>query len=179
MTRVYRITDTSNDHVIDILKRGLSTAEDEPKTIENYHPDYSSHNANLFYILANGRFANGAYFVITDDQDNYMGSQGWHPYSDSIALIGSRGYVAPGSRFHYILAKEATPRSIRESWSYAEQWITFNEHNFTYYKGFSRDKWKDHELYKYFETAGKANVYNTDQWVIRLNKERYENAGLI
>jgi len=133
----------------------------------------------LFTILAKGRFDTGADLVITYDPDRYMGSQGWHPYSDTVALIGSRGYVAPGSRFHYILAKEATPRSIAEAWAWSEQWITFNEHNYTYYKGFMRGKWKDHELYQYFETAGKSNVYNTEQWVIRLDKERYAAAGLI
>lgn len=179
MIRLYRVTDTSNQHAMAILRRGLSTATGDQKTLENYHPDYSSNNANLFYILEHGRYAAGAYFFVCDEQDNFLASSGWHPYNETTALVSSRAYVAPAGQFQYPIATFITPVAIREAWSYPELWMCFNEHNYGFFKGFSRGKWENHPTYKYFEPAGEAVVNHTHQWIVRVNKQRFEQDGLL
>lgn len=177
--KLYRITDTSNTHAMSILRRGLSTATGDQKTLENYHPDYSTHNANLFYILEHGRYARGAYFFVCDENDNFLASSGWHPYNDTTALVSSRAYVAPLGQHQYPIATHITPVAIREAWAYPELWMCFNDHNLGFFKGFSRGKWENHPTYKYFEPAGEAVVNYTPQWIVRVNKERFAADGLL
>jgi hypothetical protein len=177
--KLYKVTDTSNAHIMGILHKGLSTAVGDQKTLENYHPDYRDNNANLFYILEHGRYADGGYFCVCDDEDNFLASSGWHPYDETTALVSSRAYVSPLGKFKYPIATFITPVAIREAWAYPELWMCFNDHNYGFFKGFSRGKWENHPTYKYFEPVGEATVNYTQQWVVRVNKPRFEADGLL
>jgi hypothetical protein len=178
MREIHKITDDTNYDVMEILKNGLSMMEDNKDIIKNYHPDYASSNSNLFYILKEGRYKTGGYFVITED-GKYIGSAGWNPYYNDTVLLGTRFYVLTQHRHHTIISKNILPICIKESWEYKHQWITINHYNYTWYKALSRKRWDHVSLIKHLEPLGMKEIYYTHQWVLELNKESYLADGLL
>ena len=63
---IHEIHDLSNKYVIELLLKGLSKITDE-QYVTNYHPDYASNTGNLFYILEQGRYVKGKYYVLEED----------------------------------------------------------------------------------------------------------------
>ena len=179
--KIHQIHDLSNEHIISILKNGVSEIRDD-SIIKNYHPDYINSPGNLFYILKEGRYASdhGKYFVITDDSDKYVCSAGWNEYdvNPSVALLLTRMYITPLYRAQYIIGKSILPQMIDESKHYSKLWITANSHNIAIYKYFERasqnkrtvlfNDWPD--IYKQFKPIGKQTVYYTEQWVAEYDK---------
>lgn len=178
--QIHSINDYSNIYVIELLKKHLSKVVDNT-IIVNYHPDYSHIPGNLFYVLADGRYKKGNYFVLEEDGD-YLGSSGWNEYND-LALVMTRTYVPPKYRSQQLIAKHITlPIIFKETAAYNKLWITCNEHNKAIYNMIERMKdgnfsgvgpvWK--ELYSQFLPIGTHIVYNTLQYVAELNKLKNE-----
>jgi len=171
---IYTINDLSNIKVIDILKKEFSQITDSD-IISNYHPDYAQTPGNLFYILEQGRYQVGKYFVIVDDADGFIASAGWNQYEldASVALLLTRMYVSPRHRTQYYIGNHVLPIVLEEVADYKHQWITCNEHNSMIYQWFSRsalgkrtamfDNWP--KIYKKFKPIGKKTIYYTQQYV--------------
>jgi hypothetical protein len=165
---VHRIKDLSNSHVTQLLKDGLKhIAEDH--LLENYHPDNQQNSANLFYILEHKRFLIGNYYVLEDDNGQYVGSAGWSQFTDEISLALVRAYTIPRYRAHFLLGNHILPSILEETENYKKVWLTFNEYNKKIYDVISlmnRGKsiaWpKD---YKKFSPIGTKTVNNTLQYV--------------
>ena len=165
---VHQINDLSNLYVIDLLKDGLKHIS-EDHLLENYHPDNQHNPANLFYILKNGRFSIGNYYVIEDKNGQYAGSSGWNRLNDSTALGLVRAYTIPRYRAHFLLGKHILPNILKETKNYKKVWLTFNEYNKKIYdvialmnQGKSTPWPKD---YKKFSPIGTKTVNNTLQYV--------------
>jgi hypothetical protein len=170
---LHSINDLSNQHVVEMLKNNLSLIKD-PTIISNYHPDYTSTPGNLFYILNEGRYQIGNYFVI-EEAGEYIASAGWNEYEldNDIALMLTRMYTAPKFRMNYHVGNNILPIALGEVTNYEKIWITCNEHNRAIYDWFSRvehgrrgglfNDWP--ELYRRFKPIGKKNVYYTEQYV--------------
>jgi hypothetical protein len=168
--KVHAIRDLSNEYVVNLLKDNLKTIT-RPELIQNYHPDYSTNPSNLFYILNDGRYEIGNYFVMEED-GKYIGSAGWNDYED-VALLFTRAYILPEHRRKYLLAKYLMPLMFKETEPYDKVWITCNEYNMSIYRGLERlqldkpaglfDQWP--EIYKKFTPIGIKTIYNTDQYV--------------
>lgn len=168
---IHEIHDLSNTGVVDILKRGLDTAG------PNYSSSMDKCTSNLFYILANGRYLHGAYFVI-EDNGEYIASAGWNKYDNDTALVLTRAYVSKTYRATYIMGKLLLPRMLDQCSGFNNVWITCNESNKTIYNWFVRshegkipalfNNWP--EIYSRFEPIGKREVYYTDQYVAQLKK---------
>lgn len=164
---VHTINDLSNKSVVDFLKLGLEEAEG----LENYHPDFSNNPANLFYILKEGRYKHGNYFVMEED-GKYVGSAGWNPYGE-VALVLTRAFIPKKFRGKFVMASNLLPMIFEESVFYKKLWITCNEYNYSIYKGLSRLnsnkssgiflQWPD--LYKNFVPIGKKVINYTPQYV--------------
>ena len=171
--QVHEIHDLSNIAVINLLKSSLKDITDD-KIIKNYHPDYSNTPGNLFYILREGRYQLGKYFVVTID-NKYVCSAGWNEYElkSDIALLLTRMYIIPEYRTKYIIGNNILPLCIQEANAYNHLWITANEHNRSIYAYFERasqnkrttifNDWP--EIYKRFKPIGKKIIYYTEQWV--------------
>ena len=165
---VHRINDLSNSYVIKLLKDGLQhIAEDH--LLENYHPDNKHNPANLFYILKNGRFLIGNYYVLEDNNGQYMCSAGWNRLNDEIALGLVRAHTIPQYRSHFLLGKHILPNILEETKNYKKVWLTFNEYNKKIYdvialmnQGKSLPWPKD---YRKFSPIGTKLVNNTLQYV--------------
>jgi hypothetical protein len=176
--KIYEINDLSNIAVVNLLKNSLKHIADD-KIVKNYHPDYSNTAGNLFYILNEGRYHLGKYFVVTID-DKYVCSAGWNKYElePDTALLLTRMYIVPECRGQYIIGNNVLPICIREAHAYNRLWITANEHNlsiYTYFERASQNKrtalfndWPD--IYKRFKPLGKKTVYYTEQWVAEYDK---------
>ena len=158
---------------IDLLKNSLTDITDDT-IVKNYHPDYSDTPGNLFYILNEGRYQLGKYFVVTIN-NKYVCSAGWNEYEleSDVALLLTRMYIVPEYRGKYIIGNNILPKCIQEASSYNHLWITANEHNKSIYNYFERasqnkrttlfNDWP--EIYKRFKPLGKKQIYYTDQWV--------------
>jgi hypothetical protein len=174
--QILYIQDLSNSLAINILEKGLQSITD-PKLVKNYHPDYKEDPANLFYILKNGRYSqnHGKYFIITDDNSNYIASAGWNEYdlNTNVALLLTRMYIVPEYRTQYIIGKNILSQMIIETNNYQKRWITVNNYNrliYTYFERASQAKsttlfndWP--EIYRRFKPIGNHLVYYTEQWV--------------
>ena len=176
---IYEINDLSNDKVIDILKYGISIGMlSNPKLHENYLYEYKHNAANLFYRLERGEYKNGTYFVITDNNDNYVASAGWYVYNRNTALVLTRMLVSPPYRTSYIIGEKVLPIMIERTQQYENVWITCNDYNKAIYHWFERanqdkspslyNNWP--EIYKKFKPIGKRIVNNVDQYVVALEK---------
>jgi hypothetical protein len=167
---VHQIKDLSNSYVTKLLKDGLQhIAADH--LLENYHPDWANNPANLFYILKEGRFDYGNYFVMEED-GKYVGSAGWNPYGD-VALVLTRAFIPVSERRKYNMAHYLLPIIFEETFDFKKLWITCNDYNFTIYQALTRlqdgksaglfSTWPP--IYKKFVPVGKKTVYYTEQYV--------------
>jgi hypothetical protein len=173
---IHRIKNLDNNHVIDLLKDGL-TIENSTDLKYNYSPLYQSINSNIFYLLKNGRYNIGSYFVI-ENENKYVCSAGWNNYDDNTALILTRAYINKEYRAQYIMASHLLPIMIKETESYKNVWITCNKNNVSLYKWFERsvegktpalfNNWPN--IYKDFKPIGIKLVNYVEQYVLELQK---------
>lgn len=174
--KIHAINDFSNKYVIELLKKNLQAVTHSTLT-KNYHPNYSTTPGNLFFILDQGRYKNGNYFVVEDDNGEYVCSAGWNEYED-VALLLTRAYIKTAYRRKYFLSEFLLPLMFKETTKYNKLWITCNEYNKSIYHAFERmaegksvglfDQWPD--TYKKFKPIGIKIVYNTEQYVAEYNK---------
>ena len=177
---IHQIQDLSNSKVIKILEQGLSQVT-EPNLIKNYHPDYCNNNANLFFILENGRYKIGNYFVAEEDGE-YIGSSGWNWYEDDIVLALTRTYILPKHRQKYLMANTFLPMILEETTSYNRIWATVNTYNKVMYDGVLRmiqgkpaglhNKWP--EVYKNMVPLGIKTINYTEQYVVEYIRNHSE-----
>ena len=169
---IHEIHDLTNLYVTSLLKQGLSQINDE-QYVTNYHPDYSSNTGNLFYILNQGRYVKGKYYVLEED-GKFICSGGWNEYESEIALMLTRLYIAPEHRAKYYAGNYILPKALGEVKRYKHIWITCNEHNKAIYHWFDRankgkrtglfNDWP--EIYRKFVPIGKKDIYYTEQYVV-------------
>ena len=170
---IHEIHDLSNSIVTNLLSKELSKITDETY-IKNYHPDYIDSPGNLFCILKQGRYVNGNYYVIEEDE-RYICSAGWNEYEldSNIALMLTRLYIVPEHRAKYHAGNYILPRALEEVKRYKHVWITCNEYNKAIYHWFDRankgkrtglfNDWPD--IYRKFVPIGKKDIYYTEQYV--------------
>lgn len=171
---VYKIHDLSDSRVIDILIAGLS---DLDQSNENYSPLRKDSPANLFYILENGRFRDGAYYVIEED-GKFIAGSGWNQYTSDTALVLVRSYIVPSCRNKFLMAELLLPDMLNDCKDFEHVWITCNKYNKAIYNWFERaaagksptvgSNWP--EIYKNFEPIGIKTVNYTEQYVVQLRK---------
>jgi hypothetical protein len=173
MINVDVIHDDSDRHALAILERGLNEVED-PHIERNYNCRWRDHNSNIFYLLANGRYKRGAYYVLSCG-GQYVASAGWNEYEldTSIALALTRAYVHPRWRTQYLMAEYILPHIITSTRQYVHLYITVNPHNTALYNYFRRSadgkstalfsNWPP--IYKKFIPRGQATIYYTQQWI--------------
>ena len=176
---LHEIHDLSNNTAIEVLKRGLSKITD-PKHLQNYHPDFSEHTGNLFYVLNTGRYHKGKYYVIEED-DTYICSAGWNEYElePDIALMMTRFYVMPEYRKKYYASSHILPKALEEAKDYKRIWMSMNEYNKSLYTWFDRaskgklpglfDYWPN--VYRKFVPIGKRDIYYTEQYVVEYSND--------
>jgi hypothetical protein len=165
---IHAITDLSKTATVDFLKAGLSK---ETANLENYHPDFADNPANLFYVLKEGRFINGNYFVMEED-GKYVGTAGWNPYGD-VALVLTRAFIPVAERRKYNMAQYLLPVIFEQTLDFKKLWITCNDYNFAIYQALTRlqdgksaglfSAWPP--IYKKFVPVGKKIVNYTEQYV--------------
>lgn len=170
----------SNDYSSTLLKRGLSEVTEE-WCIKNYHPDYNSDPANIFYILANnGRYreGHGRYYVFEED-NRFISCFGWNQYEldSNIALIFTRLYTIPEYR-NLQLHHHSLDRVLEETARYPIIYATYNLYNkkmydrYLYYKEHGKNnKGKYVQLYDKFTPIGIKEVYYTRQYVCEYRKQ--------
>ena len=169
---IHSINDDSNIVVCDLLKREFSKITDD-LVLLNYHPDYSNNPGNFFYVLKQGRYKKGNYYIL-EENNEFICSAGWNEYglNPDIALLLTRTYVNTKYRAQYYTGKYILPLLINESVKYQRRWITCNDYNKTIYNMFVRlsraktsapSQWP--ELYKRFKPIGQHEVYHVNQWV--------------
>ncbi len=170
-----------NPNLIEFLEHSLSCV-DEEHLLENYHPDYKTNNANLFYIIKEGRFNLGNYYVMITDQGEFAGCAGWNQYTRNIALALVRAYIPKQYRTNYIMGENILPRILEETRDYPKVWLTFNEYNKVMYDGFERmSKKKSSSLlpwpfvYRKFRPIGQHTVNNTLQYVAEYERNDQEH----
>ncbi len=173
---IHEIRDLSNHHVLQILRNGLESLS---PLEENYSPELSNNPANLFYLLANGRYSDGCYYVAEED-GKYVASAGWNRYDKDTAIVLSRAYVSKPYRTTYIMGSFLLPRMLEQCKDYEKVWITCNDHNKTIYNWFVRSNegkrpamfsnWP--EIYSNFEPIGKKTIYYTEQFVVQLKRQQ-------
>lgn len=176
---IYEINDLSDQQIIEILKTGISKDMFKKENLlENYLYEHRDKPANLFYILENGRYSAGKYFIVTDYNNNFVASAGWNHYTDDIALLLTRMIVHPTYRTQYIIGKEVLPLMIEQTKNYKKLWITANDYNKSIYDWFDRsyqgkstalfNNWP--EIYKKFKPIGQRTVNHVLQWVVEMEK---------
>jgi len=173
--KIHSINDLSNLYVIDLLKQTLQSVTDA-NLIKNYHPDYNTTPGNLFFILDQGRYQNGNYYVI-ENNGTYVCSAGWNEY-EGIALLLTRTFILEQHRRKYFLSKYLLPLMFEETKEYNKLWITCNEYNKSIYHAFERlnegksaglfDQWP--QVYKKFKPIGIKTIYHTSQYVAEYNR---------
>lgn len=175
---VHEIHDLSNSKIVSVLAQGLSKIADENILI-NYHPDYSDHNSNLFYIIRHGRYRKGygKYYII-EEEDKFICSAGWNEYEidPTIAFALTRMYIDPSYRGQYLVAQHILSKTLNETKSYDKIWLTVNKYNKRLYDWFVRadqnkrtalfNDWP--EVYRNFKPIGEKTIYNTPQYVVEL-----------
>jgi maltoporin len=163
---IHSINDLTNTSVMHLLEENLSQIIDVNLAV-NYNPKYKNNNANLFYLLDNGRFSMGNYYVMQLESGEYVGSAGWNKYTDDTALAFVRAYVPPNYRVNYYMAKYLMPKILEEAVEYKKLWITCNEHNKAIYNGLTKtglaSAWPSE--YKLFKPIGKHIVNYVEQYV--------------
>jgi hypothetical protein len=168
---IHSINDLSNSSVVELLTNGLSRIDDS-NYVQNYHPDFSNIPGNLFYILKEGRYKIGNYFVMEED-GKYIGSAGWNRYND-VALVLTRAYIPPELRSKYLMATYLLPIIFEQTTEYNKLWITSNNYNKVIYDGLDRlqknksNPWPD--IYRKFVPIGMQVVNNTLQYVAEYQK---------
>jgi len=176
--KIHQITNIDNE-IVEILKNGISRDMfGSDQLAVNYLYEYRDTPGNLFYILNQGRYNTGKYFVLTIN-DQYIASAGWNHYTDDTALLLTRMLVVPEYRGSYILAKTVLQEMIDQSSNYKNQWITFNDYNLTLYKWFERveqgkcgalfNAWP--EIYARFKPIGQHKINHTLQHVVELKNK--------
>ena len=177
---LHTIHNLKNNAAIKLLNSGLSNITDS-EIIKNYHPDFSSEPGNLFFILKNGRYAkgNGTYYIL-EEHGQYVCSAGWneYEYDPTIAFALTRMYTDPSHRGKYLVANHILTQTLKETAHYSKIWLTVNKHNKLLYEWFVRadqgkstglvNNWPD--VYKKFKPIGQMKIYNTDQYVVELQK---------
>ena len=178
--QIHEIHDLSNRYVTDLMYYGLSEITDK-NYIRNYHPDYANESSNLFAILDNGRYTQGTgkYFVIEQD-GKYVCSAGWNKYEldPNVAFALTRMYASPKYRGQYLIGSNILPKTLEETATYSNVWMTVNRHNKVMYSWFLRlsqnkrtalfNDWP--EIYKRFKPIGEKVIYNTKQYVVELER---------
>ena len=163
-----------------LLEESFSTITDL-NIIKNYHPDYSSDPANIFYILSdvNGRYHRGCYYVL-EDAGEFLCSAGWNEYEldQTIALALTRAYINPKYRANYYMGEYILPKIIKNTVLYKHLYITADSYNSAIYQFFVRanegkrtaifNDWPD--IYRNFKPIGKKNIYYTEQYVAEYQK---------
>ena len=174
--KVYAIHDLTNSKVLELLEAGLESVT-ESHILKNYHPSYKNNAANLFYILENGRYKIGKYFIITDDLDNYIASAGWNEYSTDTALCLTRMYVSTKHRSNFVVGETLLPKIFAETAQYSKLWMTVNDYNKPLYNWFVRNQrtssmgnWP--EVYKKFKPIGQKTVNYTVQHVVEYDRSK-------
>lgn len=176
---IHQINDLTNKKIVEILKNEISKDMfDREQLAANYLYEYRNTPGNLFYILNQGRYKTGAYFIVTDKK-KYIASAGWNHYNKETALLLTRMLVIPEYRGSYILAKTVLQTMINQSSNYKNQWITFNDYNLTLYKWFERvdqgksgalfNNWP--EIYSRFKPIGQREINHTLQYVVELKNK--------
>ena len=133
---VYKLTNLSNLENVTKVKDEMAAIPIKECRVKesNYIYECRDVPGNLFKVLDEGRFQNGAYYIMTTKENNFVASVGWHLYTyedgREIALI-SRAIVHPTYRHlralsNYLL--NPIINSIRENCS-NKIWVAFNEHN--------------------------------------------------
>jgi len=167
---VHAINDLSNSVLIDFLKSGLY---ENARGMVNYDPSFENNSANLFYVLAEGRYTTGNYYIIEED-GKYVASAGWNIFQETIVLTLSRAYITPKYRSQYLMAHLLIPRIFNEAKNFNTFWITCNDYNKSIYNGLYRTYigkstgWPD--IYKKFVPIGTKVVNNTLQHVAEYQK---------
>ena len=176
--KIHQINNLDNNDIVEILKSGITRDmfSNEQLAI-NYLYEHRDIPGNLFYILNQGRYSTGKYFVLTID-DQYIASAGWNHYNDDTALVLTRMLVHPDYRTQYIIGKEVLPIMIEETSNYKNVWITANNYNKSIYQWFDRtakgkstsihNQWPS--TYEKFKPIGQHIVNHTLQWVAQLDK---------
>ena len=176
---IHQIHDLTDTYVRDLLINGLSKIDKSSPYCKNYHPDYQHIEGNLFYVLDNGRYNKGKYFIL-EDNSTYISSAGWNEYEldTSIALILTRMYTDTSHRMNYHISKYILPLILEEVKDYEYIWGTTNPYNKKIYDWFVRvsqgksgsldESWP--EIYKKFKPIGIRNIYYTDQYVLEYQK---------
>ena len=175
---IHQITN-SNNKIVEVLKKGISRDMFSSNQLAiNYLYEYRETPGNLFYILNQGRYMTGSYFVLTDNE-KYIASAGWNHYDEDTALLLTRMLVIPEYRGSYILAKTVLQTMIDQTSNYKNRWITFNEYNLTLYKWFERveqgkrgalfNNWP--EIYSRFKPIGQRKINHTSQYVVELQNK--------
>ena len=177
--KIYEINDLSNDRVVNILKNGLTESLfKKPKLHENYLYSYKDNPANIFNILENGKYKVGAYYVLAEENDNYIASAGWNQLNNDTALLLTRMVVSLPYKTSGILGNTILPMLIEKTSSYDKVWMACNEYNVAIQKWFMRNEegkslavsWSWPEVYKRFTPIGKHTVNGTEQYVFQLKK---------
>lgn len=177
--KIYTMQDLSDSKVLKILELGLMSIDDT-RILKNYHPDYKDDSSNLFHILEQGRYKIGKYFVITDDNDNFMASAGWNEYNNDIALCLTRLYISPKYRTNLIAGEVILPRILAETTEYNKVWMTVNDYNKSLYDWFVRMERTNNigtwsELFKKFKPVGQQRVNHTMQYVLEYDRSKEDN----
>lgn len=175
--KIHTIHDLSNTYVTALLEAGLSAIEEHDLAV-NYHPLLQSESSNIFYLLNNGRYNVGSYYVLEED-GKYVGSAGWNHYNDNTALVLTRAYIDKNYRTQYLMAEYFLPKIFNEAESYEKLWITCNDYNKSIYAALIKmsenqnagmfNSWP--EIYKKFKPAGTKLVNNTVQYVAEHTKD--------
>lgn len=173
---LHSITDLSNKHIISVLEAGLAKIS-EQDLAQNYHPFYQNESSNLFYLLKQGRYQKGNYYVLEKD-GMYVGSAGWNHYTDNTALVLTRAYIVPKYRTKNLMSEYFLPRIFSEASGYEKLWITCNDYNKSIYNGLVKlskgqsagwvNTWP--EIYKNFKPIGSRLVNNTPQYIAEYQK---------
>lgn len=177
--KIYEINDLSNDKVINILKNGITKELfKKAQLYENYLYSYKDNPANLFYGLEKGHYRIGAYYVLVDEDNNYIASAGWNEMNAMTALLLTRMVVSIPYKTSGILGHNILPIMIEKTMSYKRVWMTCNEYNVSIQKWFMRNQegkslsisksWP--EIYKRFEPIGQHTVNSRKQFVFQLKK---------
>jgi hypothetical protein len=166
---LYSLNNLDSKTTVNLLRNSI-TADmfDKAELLPNYLYEHKDNPANLFNNIESGRYTHGRYYVLTDDQDKFIASAGWHPYNNTTALALTRMLVSPKYRATYVVGKEILPSILKETRQFERVWITCNEYNRAIYDWFSTGKsvgstWPD--IYRNFKPIGQHLVNHTLQYV--------------
>ena len=155
---IHSLKDHKNTTLLSLLQYNFSKITDD-HLMQNYHPDFFDVPGNFFYVLKEGRFKNGNYFVM-EENGIYYGSAGWNRFEDK-ALLLTRAFIPEQFRRQYLFSKHLLPLMFKETMEYNTLWITCNDYNISIYNAISRlnngksaglfDQWP--QIYKIFKAV--------------------------